>query len=162
MKQQLIEDNMNLVYFVINKYYPTFRHDEDLIQTAMVGLCQAADIWNEKRGAFSTFATRLILSRIQDEFRYRKKHSNQYSLDYMVSSKDEDAVCFGDLLAGQSDIDWIDVDEVRRNLTDTEQKVFDMKLSGVDKSEIAEQIGCSQQLVNKKLRKIKRMLEDKR
>ena len=69
-KQQLIEDNLNLVYALISREYPTYLHDEDIIQTGMLGLCKAADKWDEKRGTFSNFAWCCIRHEIIKEFKF--------------------------------------------------------------------------------------------
>ena len=78
-KNELIEKNMNLVYFVISKYYPTFIHDEDIVQSGMLGLCKAADKWDESKSKFSTYAGRCIRNEINQEFIRRKPFSKVIS-----------------------------------------------------------------------------------
>ena len=36
-KNELVEKNMKLVYYIINKHYPTYSYNEDVIQEGMVG-----------------------------------------------------------------------------------------------------------------------------
>lgn len=33
-----IEENTPLVYYIIRKYFPTFVHDDDIIQSGLIGL----------------------------------------------------------------------------------------------------------------------------
>lgn len=82
-KQNFIEKNIDLVYFLIGKYYPGFIHDEDIIQCGMVGLCDAAQRW--KGGCkFSYYAKSRILGEIKQELRNRNKKSVETSLEQLM------------------------------------------------------------------------------
>lgn len=69
---ELVEENMNLVYKIAQKFNEMARNNyhydlEDLIQEGMVGLVQAAQKFDDSLGyKFSTFATPIITHRIQD------------------------------------------------------------------------------------------------
>lgn len=155
--QQLIEDNINLVYFVIHTYYPTFRQDEDIVQCGMLGLCQAANTWNEEKGTFSTYATRCISNQIIKEFRARKTHKGTLSLDYETTDSEGETKRFGDTIVGDEDVNWVDIDGIRDSLNDIDQQVFDLKRSGLKNREIAQLFGWSNQVVTKRLRKINKV-----
>lgn len=86
-KQQFISDNVKLVYFIIQKYYPTFAHDEDIVQCGMVGLCKAAKKWQQK-GKFSSYARQCILNEIRNELKLRAKRSVEVSLESMLEEKE--------------------------------------------------------------------------
>ena len=102
MKNKLIEDNMSLVYFIINKYYPTYITDEDIVQAGMLGLCKAGDTWNEDKGAFSTYAAICIRNNIRMEFRGRGKHQGVLSLDYELPETEDGAIItLGDMVADE-------------------------------------------------------------
>lgn len=160
--QQLIEDNINLVYFVINTYYPTFRQDEDIIQCGMLGLCRAANAWDEEKGTFSTLATRCIKHEIIREFIRRKRHNNQLSLDYEYHDSNGDRFTLADKLEGDSDVDWVDVNGFRDKLSDTERLIFDMRELGYTGKEIAKRLGCTHQNVTRQLRIMKLKSEGNR
>ena len=91
-EKQFIEENMNLVYFLIQKYYPAFIHDSDIIQCGMVGLCEAANRFDESKSKFSNYAKNRILGAIKDELRRRNKYSCEISLDSLLerNKNDED------------------------------------------------------------------------
>lgn len=86
-KNKLIEDNMNLVYYLISRYYPTFIKDEDLIQCGMVGLCKAANSSNAIKYKFSTYASACILNEIKSEFIRRKKYAKEESLNALMEKE---------------------------------------------------------------------------
>lgn len=153
-KQELIEDNINLVHFLIGKHYPTFSNDEDIIQSGMVGLCRAANTWDESKSKFSTYACQCILNEIKDEFRSRKKHHGNLSLDYEVNS-DEGTVTFGDLIEGDLDIDFVDTEPVMDKLSPVEQDVFSLLTAGVSPNDIGKRYGLSKQRMNNIMRKIR-------
>lgn len=158
-RQQLIEDNINLVYFVVHTYYPTFANDEDIIQCGMLGLCLAADAWDAEQGAFSTFATRCISNQIIKEFRARKKHNGVLSLDYEYKDGDGEGATLADITIGTPDVDWADIDGLYDILTEKERTIIDLRRNGVTQREIADRIGMSQQMVCTHLRRAKRRLE---
>lgn len=80
----LIIKNIPLAYHIIHKEYPTYSKDEDVIQSAMVGLCKAANKFDPDRGKFSTYASRVIKSEIARELRLRRNDSQNVSLDTML------------------------------------------------------------------------------
>lgn len=149
-KQQFIEDNIPLVYHIIAKEYPTYRYDEDIIQSGMVGLCKAVENWDENKSKFSTYAGRCIRNEIYKEFLYRKPHSKNISLDSNVS---EDCT-LGDLTAGEHDIEFVD-NSFYLSLTDDERQVMRLNNSGYSTDEIADITNFNNQKVRKILRNIR-------
>lgn len=154
-KQQLIEDNMNLVYSLVSREYPTYIQDEDIIQCGMLGLCKAAEKWEEGKSVFSTFAWRCIRNEILDEFRRRAKHQGMLSLDYEVESDDGGRTTFGDLVVGDEDVGYIDLDINVKSLTPREQKVYELLQTDMTWTEIGEQLGLSKSTVWRIIRKLR-------
>lgn len=152
--QKLIEENMNLVYFLINKYYPSFSADEDIIQAGMLGLCRAANTWDETLSTFSTYASKCVLNQICKEFRARKKHYGTLSLDYEVDT-DDGSVPFSDIIEGEQDIDFVDIEPIVKKLAPREREVFVMLAAGASPSDITHKFGWSRQRIEKIMRKIR-------
>lgn len=154
-KQQLIEDNMALVYFIVNKHYPTFRNDQDIIQAGMLGLCCAAESWDEAKSKFTTYASSCILNAINTEFCGRKKHKSVLSLDYPVHGDDGEPGSFGDFCIGESDVDYVDTESFYDQLTERERRIVELKEGGVSVSDISKELRCSEKTVWATLRKLK-------
>ena len=88
---QKILENKKLVYFIINKYYPERRNDEDIIQVGMIGLWKAIELFDESKGyKFSTFATTVIRNAIKQELRSEKTDSRRANLDCNQLFQEED------------------------------------------------------------------------
>ena len=151
-QRKLAEDNMKLVYHVIARDYPTFVGDEDIIQSAMLGLCRATMRWNESKGAFSTYACVCIKSAICQELRSRQPHSDVISLDTPVSEN----LTLEDTLAGEDGVDVVDY-SFMRELNDDELFVFDLKSKGYEIEDIQRITGYD----SRKIRKILRMVRAK-
>lgn len=151
-KQQLIEDNMNLVYALISREYPTYIHDEDVIQSGMVGLCEAADQWDETKSKFSAFAWLCIRHAIIKEFRRRAKHQGVLSLDYETVT-DGVKGCLGDTIVGEEDVCFVDCCE--NQLTPLQLRIVDLLKKGVSVKEIAEILDTTPQNVYFTQRKIR-------
>lgn len=154
-QQKLIEDNMNLVYFTIHKFYPKMIADEDIIQCGMLGLCNAANTWDESRSNFTTFACRCIGYEINNEIKRRKRHSNTLSLDYCVANVDGEPDSFGNLIAGDKEIDYFDVQPFYDGLQEKDKEVFALLQNGCSNRELARQLGVSVQTAHAYTRRLR-------
>jgi len=156
-KQQLIEDNVGLVYHIVNREYPTYIGDEDLIQCGMLGLCKAAEKWDESKSKFSTFAIICIRSEIQMEFRKRARHQGILSLDYEVDDGEGGTSTFGDTIIGDEDVSYFDIGIDLTRLNEKERKTTELLLSGMSQFDVAKQVGVSTASVCRTVRKIRAM-----
>ena len=154
-KDDLIIENMKLVYYLISKYYPTFIGDEDLQQVGMLGLCKAANTWNEEKSKFSTYASKCILNEINFEFKRRKKHSGTLSLDKELGVEDGAMKTFGDLIVGEDDVGFVDYKGFLTTLSDRQKDVLELSERGFDTDDIADMLDVSTQSVNASKRQIK-------
>ena len=148
---------MNLVYSLVSKEYPTYIRDEDIIQCGMVGLCNAAEKWDESKSQFSTFAWMCIRNEICQEFRRRAKHQGILSLDYEMSDEDGGRSTFGDCVVGDEDVLYIDTDV--KSITKREQQVFDLYKTGLNYTEVATKLGVTKQYVWKVMRKVRTLID---
>ena len=147
---KLIENNIKLVYHIVSRQYPTFLHDDDIIQSGMLGLCKAAQTFDAERGVFSTYAGRCIRNEINKEFISRKKFSNDISMETKVNEYDtlgDTLVCPCDTY--KDDFDFYDT------LTQTERELVKLYQAGFSSREIAEQYHWNITKVQKILRLIK-------
>ena len=141
----MVEDNINLVYYIISKEYPTFIGDEDLVQSGMLGLVKASDTWDENKAKFSTYAYRCIRNEINQEFVRRKPYSNNISLETKVGEEGT----LADILIGEDDVDYVDDTEFHEQLTRYELDVMALVKRGYTNAEIAVMTDTSIQKVQK-------------
>lgn len=146
---KLIEDNMNLVYYIVSHQYPTFIRDEDVIQSGMEGLCKAANSYNPEKGLFSTYAGRCIRNEINREFIKRKPFSQTVSLDSHISEEGT----LEDVLVGEDDVGYIE--DFYDELTDDELEVITLYNRGYTSGEISEILNMTVDKVRKLLRVVK-------
>ena len=59
---EMIMENMGLVYMIFNKYYKTYaeNYKEEMEQIGRIALYKAIQSYEEGTGAFSTFASNII------------------------------------------------------------------------------------------------------
>ena len=90
-----IEDYFPLVGGIVNSYLPSLKalgiDYEDAFQTGCVGLVKALKIFDAKKAAFSTIATKAVRAELVETFRYYNRQmrsgcNNQMSLDYEVNN----------------------------------------------------------------------------
>lgn len=156
-KQQLVEDNMKLVYSLIAREFPTYIQDEDLKQVGMVGLCQAAERWDESRTKFSTFACSCIRNAILKEFRSRNKHKGLLSLDYELVADNGEKMSVGELIPGDPDVPYIDTCEDQ--LTPLQKSILELLKKGLPTKVIAKALNTTHQNVRWTRRKMRILRE---
>ena len=163
-KQQLIEDNMNLVYFVIHTNFPSYINDEDIVQTGMLGLCYAADKWDDSKSEFSTYAYRAIRGHICREFRSRNKAKNSgakvLSLDCEITDDGVDGLTLGETLVGASDVDFFDMSELYEKSSDLDKEILRLRKQGLNTVQIGKQVGRSSERIAQRLRRLKRIYDN--
>lgn len=87
---EAIEQNKNLVWSVIHKYYPSFVGDEDIVQIGTIALWRAIETFDPSYGVmFSTYAYKSIFNNIGTELRKRKMNTNCVSLDEKYSTEND-------------------------------------------------------------------------
>lgn len=158
-RDQLIVDNMELVYFTIKKYYPGLITDEDIKQVGMIGLIKAADKWEESKGTFTTFTVGCIRNEIRYELRNRKKHTGCLSLDYVYRDADDDAVTLGESLIGDENVPYVNFDDFYDELSTRQKRIVDLTKCGLSSSQIGDSLRVSNKTINTEIRKIKRKWE---
>lgn len=143
----LVEENMKLVFFVINRYYPTFVHDEDLKQVGAIGLCKAAKTWDAEKSTFSTYASRVILNEIKMEFRRRRKFPPTTSLNYEIDNGEGGHEEVMNLIVGEADVDYFDFKAFYDRLSPMDREILDARRDGVTEAKIAERFGVTQSCI---------------
>lgn len=155
-RNELIESNMRLVYFIINTYYPTYSGNEDVIQTGMVGLCRAADLYDPEKGAFSTIASKFIRNEISSYVRKDICPVQCLSIDYM--GVDDDDLNFQDVVPAEAvDFDInLSFKGFFNQLSDRDKMILRDLHSGMTQTDIAKKLNLTINWVNKIVRKLRR------
>ena len=152
----LIKQNTKLVYYIISHEYPTYLNDDDLVQAGMLGLCEAANRFDETKSAFGTFAGNWIRGEIKKEFVRRKKNSGVWSTDRMMGGDDDDGTTLEELLGREDDTTYLNIEDFRDTLHTHEQMVFDLRNEGLNTEEIATKTGRNIQTIQRITRNIRR------
>ncbi len=155
-QEQFFEENMNLVYYTISRYYPANIGDDDIIQEGMLGLFRAVNDYNPEKGAFSTYAIRKIRGAISNEFKKAAYKVPTVSLDGLREDDSGDDFALIDLIVGDPDEGYTDWTPLMKKLTDQEKVVFNGLLEGNTQSDMARAMGLSRQRVEQIMRKIKK------
>lgn len=143
-KEALVIEHLNLVYAVIHKHFPKYIHDEDIVQIGRLGLCEAAERWDESKSQFTTYAWTVIANHIRIEFRRRNADRKTCSLSNpIVSDGESDVLTYEDIIQGDDDVAYCDEDSYYDLLTDREKVVANLMRQGKTVPEIAVMLGYS-------------------
>ena len=160
-QQQLVEDNIKLVYHILHTDYKWCVHDEEMVQVAMVGLCQAAETWDEEKGLFTTYSGRCIRNQLNSEFVYKNRmcrSGDAISLESPLAGTDGETT-LGESLVGQSDVELVEVQTFYDNLTDAQKQLVDLRLLGYRNADIARMLGTSRSCITQRLRILEKRWE---
>jgi RNA polymerase sigma factor (sigma-70 family) len=146
---KLVEENVKLVYEVINRNFPWMQFDEDLISVGRIGLCKAALNFDESKGfTFSTFAFRVILNEIRMYLRKQIKiRDNEYHTPDDPEHENADVFeALGEDEPGFKDCEFSeDLKRAMVDLTEREKQVVLLVGAGKGFAAIGKQLGFSRQ-----------------
>lgn len=160
-KEKLAEKYINLVYFVIKKHYPSFIGNDEIYQWGMYGLAKACVTYDTTKGVnFSTYAIKIIRRQIVRAIEYHVlPYNNVTSLDAEVNTINNDGDDFTLLDIINDDVDplelKVDVESFYETLSLFEKKLVILYKLGYNQREIAIQLNCTHQWINRTFRKIR-------
>ena len=155
-QQNFVAENHNLIYKFLNEMNLP---DEKYYDLAAIGLCQAAIVYDNSRGAFSTLAFKCMKSQI---CRYWQHKSRKYIIpdDKIISYDCEvcgddlyDKVDFLDFIFNEISNEYFDeyeniinkvaIEEMQNELNAKEKVILRMLYSGLERKEIAKELSCT-------------------
>lgn len=130
-RDKLIEHNLRLVAYIVNKHYGDSRDIEDLISIGTIGLIRAAETFDPTKDiSFSTYASTCIQNQIKMYFRKNKHRANElYISDPIDTDKNGNELTMADIFSDSASVD----DEVDLKI-DTE-KLYRFVNKSLDKRE---------------------------
>lgn len=150
---KLFQDNQNLAYHILSKYYPTYMQNEDKRQEALIGLWQACLTFEEGKAKFSTYAGKCIINSIRITLRQWNKVPETLSLDQPLGGEDN-SLLFEVIEDPTSAIDdgLICFKEFWKTLTNLERRCVQLRLEGNSQADIARMLGVTRSYINQVLR----------
>lgn len=168
-RDKLIEHNLRLVAYIVNKHYSESRDIEDLISIGTIGLIRAAETFDPtKETNFSTYAGTCIQNQIKMYFR-KNKHRNAdvYMNDPIDTDKNGNEITLADIFSDGSCLDdevdlKIDREKLYRyvnNVLDDREKDIIVRRYGLavngkaskplTQREVADKLGISRSYVSR-------------
>lgn len=161
-RNKLVEDNMRIVYHIVNKYPWTLR-DDDLTQIGMLALIHAVDTWDESRSKLSSWAYKIVSFAVRRELKRRYNEVRPTSLDIPYGADGTDET-LADNIPGEMGVDLSQSVLYEANLTADEMEILEYSVAGGKPSELCEKLGKSRQAINalhrRALYKIKKQMEE--
>lgn len=162
--RRLVEENINLVPYIINRCFRSLDWEfDDLVSIGNIAICQAAATYKQDRGIkFTTYASNCIVNNIRKELisRNTQRHSGDLyliSLNEKIDQSDysEDSCELIDLIEDPSvDVEKQVMDQmlfdIARNYTPTFMEMQELQM---DVREYARKKRCTRQDVNFRLNK---------
>lgn len=162
--ENLVTENMGLVYYLANRFYHPQVDREDIASIGSIGLIKASRSFEEDKGKkFSTFASVCIKNEIMMAF--KKERGVTSSLDDPVKTESENLTVLDLVPSNVSVDDDIDrifaIQELRKAIEKlpARYKFIVKAYYGIDceamtQAEVAKYLGCTQSNVQRILREI--------
>lgn len=141
-QKNLVDNNHNLIYFVLHKMNLPV---EDYYDIAAIGMCKAAEMWDSSVSKFTTLAVVSMRNEILSSQRYERSkcrnNSGDVSLDAPIGD-DCESITFLDNRCAQDEYrateTWLAVQGLMQScLTERQRTVLMMCLSGYSIREMA-------------------------
>lgn len=158
--EKLVIENTKLVHAVINRLFPAYRGNDDVISEGLVGLVKAANAFSEDSTvAFSTYAFCAIRNEIIDYLRRERRYDDIISLDAPIDEdSDGNEVTLADTLASEDTVEIKDhpseLDRVFASLKERDKLIIVLKLRGLNTREIAKKVKTGVPNVRRVLREV--------
>ncbi|MBQ9484458.1 MAG: RNA polymerase sporulation sigma factor SigK [Ruminiclostridium sp.] len=106
-RNKLIEHNLRLVAYIVNKHYRDARDVEDLVSIGTIGLIRAAETFDPTKDiSFSTYASTCIQNQIKMHFRKNKHRSSElYLNDPIDTDKNGNEITMADIFGDDTCVD---------------------------------------------------------
>jgi len=153
--EALYKKNEKLVYFTLNKYYPTYANDEDWQQNGRMYLWKACLHYDENKGAFTTFAVHTIKNSISSEMRKglsQKRGSGKTESVYLDEVQPESKRI-------QCSLDFVDRDGFYNAVPEYCRSTVQLMENGYTKSEASKMLGVSFEAIRLRLKKAKEIAD---
>lgn len=154
--ERLFAENTKLAYSMIHRYYPTFAHDEDIHQEALLGLWQACLSFDKNKSQFSTYAGTCILNRVRRALKNRLRQPDMVSLSAPIG--DDNTSVLEDVLEDPypgTDVGKVALKIFLEGLSGRDRKLIAYKAEGLTQRQIARKLGLSQTIVNRDLKRLR-------
>ena len=162
-----IERHRRLVYYVIYRYFPYLRDDEDAIQIGMIALWKAVVSYESGKSQFSTYAIQCVRNALRGEIQSRAqlwKLGEVASLDEpLYYDSNGSAVTLAHLTPAREDgyfpVD-IDLSFLRDKVTERDLRIFRLYRRGFTVVEMSQVLGCSREWVYQSIRRARAMCRE--
>lgn len=152
-QEKLYEEHEGLVYAAIQKYYPTWIHDEDVMQSGRIGLWKACTIFDDSKAAFSTLAFECIRREVNKYLiSLNKKATVNYwqclSLDqeYYVDSNKKTIADLYEFIPDSPTVVWIG-GKIKDLLSERQYLIMGWLMEGLSSRDIGRRLSLSHQTI---------------
>lgn len=161
-QQKLVEENINLAYFVAHRFKNTSLEFDDVKAIACLGLVKAAIAFQPDRGlVFNTLAVKVMTNEILMQLRREKKHNCvTASLDMAIVPGEE--ITLAETISDTKNdyetlLFWMNVEQDRKLFSEKEKCILQLKMVNPDirQNDIAVLCGYTQSYVSRVLKGIK-------
>lgn len=160
--EQLFVENESLVYYTIQRYFPSYIFDEDIRQIGRIALWYSCKHYNPSKGVFSSYCVRSIRRDIIKHFDYFKhcgRDTPVYSLDAPIDDENGKQTWIN-LVCGDTDVDFIDTEAIAAHLKPKHKKLLRSYLDGNNYEQTAKLLGVSCNSITTWTNEIKKIIKE--
>lgn len=163
--ERLYLENEKLIYGALYQYFPALASDEDIQQTAGIGLWKACLNYDADKSCFSTAAYKFIKTEVLQELRKRQRRGKITTIPFTalvcdLNTEGKEELDILTISPSLDDVDWCDMKTFWESLTERQQFIVKARISGLIDEEIAAALGLSRTLIIHEKKNIRRKAEE--
>ena len=151
---RFVEQNKNLVHFVIRKWFKLRSEDEDLFQEGLIGLWEAAKSYDKTKGQFSTYAVAIIRNKLYNVLRKENCIKRREGNVLFISLNDDNNI-ENEIADNESIEERICVREIWKDLEEQDRTILQRRVTLKTVEDIADSLHLSKRTTQRKLKKAK-------
>ena len=152
-----IQQNERLIWYTLDKYYPQYLSDEDMVQELRIILWRCLELYDETQGAsFSNYCIHAMINRIRNIHRINTLPGKipaeaLYGLDAPIVNNDGTSILVKDIIEApdESLLEMNYFFTFLDTLKPSHKKVAELLIEGYRQIDISKILGCSQPQVSR-------------
>lgn len=158
---KLVEQNKNLVYFVIRKWFKTKAEDEDFFQEGFIGLWEAAKSYDDTKGRFSTYAVSIIKNKLYDVLRRENCIKRKSDNVIFISFNDDSNKIEEEIGDGKEYNEQLYLREIWKELEEQDRVILQKRIALKTINNIADNLNISERTTKRRLKKAREKFIEK-
>lgn len=159
-QDDLFEQNIQLIHYIVSRYWYGYLNDEDFMQECYLKCWKSLDTFNQSKSKLSAYWTTIIANAAR---MYKRKSTAKkqiprdiiLSLDYTYDHSEENPKDLSDYLFQDNQYILVDLNDLYSRISNMDTTIIELLMAGYTQYEISEITQLTQPNISKHIKKIR-------